>query len=223
MANGAGDQPPSGRIRWARITILICAAIVLYLLGRFVAHMLVDQFSLHVRARNELLLHRAIMTATVVYIVLMAVPFMPAVEIGFSMLVIFGAEIAFLVYVSTVLALTIAYVIGRLLSRELAAEAFRVVGLTKAENLANRLAPLSADERISLLVRDTPARVVPHIVRHRFLALAVLLNIPGNVVIGGGGGIALLAGMTRLFPFPAYLLTVALAVAPVPLIISITA
>lgn len=36
----------------------------------------------------------------------------------------------------------------------------------------------------------------------RYVALAVLLNIPGNVVIGGGGGIAFAAGMTRLFSFP---------------------
>lgn len=38
-----------------------------------------------------------------------------------------------------------------------------------------------------------------------------------NILIGGGGGIALMAGMSRLFPLPVYLLTVICAVAPVPL------
>jgi hypothetical protein len=163
------------------------------------------------------------MTATVVYVVLMAMPFMPAAEIGFSMLVIFGARISFLVYVSTVVALTLAYLAGRLLPAELAAKAFGLMGLMKAQQFVARLAPLSAQDRLALLVRDPPAPWAPNLVRHRYLALAVLLNLPGNIVIGGGGGIALLAGMTRLFPFPAYLGTVALAVAPVPLIVSFTA
>lgn len=46
----------------------------------------------------------------------------------------------------------------------------------------------------------------------------LLLNVPGNVVIGGGG-IALMAGLSRLLSFPACLLTVVCAAAPVPLIL----
>jgi hypothetical protein len=38
-------------------------------------------------------------------------------------------------------------------------------------------------------------------------------------VIGGGGGISLLAGMSRLFRFSGFALTLAVAVAPVPLFI----
>ena len=57
------------------------------------------------------------------------------------------------------------------------------------------------------------------LVRLRFLIFAVLFNLPGNVAIGGGGGVALLAGMSKVFSLPAYLLTVALAVAPVPLLV----
>jgi hypothetical protein len=43
--------------------------------------------------------------------------------------------------------------------------------------------------------------------------------VPGNAVIGGGGGIALLAGISGLFTFPRYLAIVSLAVLPVPLTI----
>src|SRR5512143_321222 len=50
------------------------------------------------------------------------------------------------------------------------------------------------------------------------IELAVLFNLPGNVVIGDGGGIALIAGMSRLFPFPKYVLLVCLAITPVPLL-----
>ena len=216
------DQTATERvnIRWGRITLLIAGIVALYVLGQYVTDMVTDQLGLHVRARNEPLLHKTIMTAMVIYIVLMTIPFMPAVEIGLSLLLIFGAKIAFLVYVSTLIALTLAYFIGRLLPAELAARAFAVVGLKRAQEFMNRLAPLSAQERMAVIMRESPTRLTPYLIRHRFLSLAVLLNLPGNVAIGGGGGIVLLAGMTRLFPFPAYLLTVALAVAPVPLIVS---
>jgi hypothetical protein len=36
-------------------------------------------------------------------------------------------------------------------------------------------------------------------------------------LIGGGGGIALVTGMSRLIPYPQFLLVLALAIAPVPL------
>jgi hypothetical protein len=45
----------------------------------------------------------------------------------------------------------------------------------------------------------------------------VLLNLPGNALLGGGGGIGLIIGMSRLIPFHKYLLLIAVAVAPVPL------
>ena len=54
-----------------------------------------------------------------------------------------------------------------------------------------------------------------------YLALAVALNIPGNYLIGGGGGIALFAGVSRLFSVPGFVITIMLAVAPVPLAVMI--
>lgn len=206
-------------IRWGRAAILLCGALILYFSGRWISDELVHQFGLLMRPHNEPLLHRTIMTAMVVYIVLMAIPFMPAVEIGFSMLVIFGGKIALLVYASTILALTLAYALGRLIPARLAVRIFGLLGLARAQGLVRHLAPLSGQERLAFIERESRVRLVPHVVRHRFVMLAVLLNLPGNVVVGGGGGIALLAGMTRLFPFPTYLITVALAVAPVPLLI----
>jgi hypothetical protein len=59
--------------------------------------------------------------------------------------------------------------------------------------------------------------VVPFLLRHRYLALAIALNLPGNFLLGGGGGIALLAGVSRLYAVPGFLATVTCAVAPVPL------
>jgi hypothetical protein len=43
-----------------------------------------------------------------------------------------------------------------------------------------------------------------------------LINMPGNSLIGGGGGIAMAAGYSRAFSYPAFLACAAVAVAPVP-------
>jgi hypothetical protein len=213
---------PTG-VRWGRIALLIGLIAVLYFAGQLIVDGIVDQLSLHLRAHNEPMLHRAIMTAAVIYVAFMTIPFMPAAEIGFSMLLIFGGKIAFLVYVSTVAPLTLAYLIGRLLPAELGTRAFGALGLIRAHEFTSHLAQLRGEERMEYLIRQAPIRLVPFLLRHRYLTLAVLLNLPGNIIVGGGGGIAMLAGMTRLFAFPAYLLTVVLAVAPVPLVIYLMA
>jgi hypothetical protein len=45
----------------------------------------------------------------------------------------------------------------------------------------------------------------------------VAINLPGNIVIGGGGGIALMAGLSRLFSPSGFVVTVAIATLPIPL------
>ena len=45
-----------------------------------------------------------------------------------------------------------------------------------------------------------------------------LTDVPGNVVLGGGGGIALLAGFSGRFRYWAFLAVCSVAVAPVPIL-----
>jgi hypothetical protein len=194
----------------------------LYILGQFVADVVVQQFGFVMHVRSEPTFHRLIMTASAIYIALMAIPFMPGVEVGISMILFFGPKICFLIYFGTVLALIPPYLVGRLIPARYCARAFDFVGLTRARRLMDQIAPLSADQRLAFLMENAPSRVAPFLLRHRYLALAVVLNLPGNMLIGGGGGIAMLTGVTGLYSLPAYLLTVALAVAPVPLIITLT-
>jgi hypothetical protein len=63
-----------------------------------------------------------------------------------------------------------------------------------------------------------PLKIIPYLLKHRYLMLAVALNLPGNVIIGGGGGIGLIAGMSRLCPFPRYILFVSVAITPLPIL-----
>ncbi|MEO6269299.1 MAG: hypothetical protein ABIP08_03240 [Lautropia sp.] len=55
------------------------------------------------------------------------------------------------------------------------------------------------------------------VLANRYLTLGVSLNLPGNSLVGGGGGIALLCGMSRQFGWVRYLLTVCLTVSPIPI------
>lgn len=213
------DRP---RIKWGRIVVIAVGFVGLYILGRLIADMVAQQFGIVLHVRSEPTIHALIMTASAIYVVLMAIPFMPGVEIAFSMMMVLGPKIAFLVYVCTVIALIPPYLVGRMISVGFCARTLRALGFQRLAQLFDQMLPLSGEQRLNFLLDTSPSRIVPFLLRHRFIALAVLLNVPGNMLIGGGGGIALLAGATGLYPVPAYVLTVALAVAPVPLIITIS-
>jgi hypothetical protein len=67
--------------------------------------------------------------------------------------------------------------------------------------------------------RWVPVRLVAWLAAHRYLALAIGLNLPGNVVGGGGGGIALLCGLSGQYSYRRYLPTVAVAISPLPMLL----
>lgn len=160
-----------------------------------------------------------VMAGVVLYTALMAMPFVPGIEISLALLAAFGPDVAMVLYAATVVALTVSYLIGRLLPVRLIAMLFGVLGLHRAEDLVLRLKPMSRKQRLETLISHAPKRIVPTLLKHRYIAVAVVLNVPGNAIIGGGGGIALLAGISGLFTFPRYLAVVSLAVLPVPLAI----
>ncbi len=154
-----------------------------------------------------------------VYAALMAIPFVPGMEISLALLAVFGAKVAMAVYAATVAALTLSCLIGRLLPLSLIATLFGSLGLQRAKGLVQSLQPLSAEQRFEVLIEHAPKRVVPVLLKHRYIAIIVALNVPGNAVIGGGGGIALLAGMSGLFTIPRFVASVSLAALPVPLVV----
>ncbi len=147
----------------------------------------------------------------------LAVPFVPGAEIGVALLAMSGAAAAPLVWAATCAGLSLAYLVGRLVPARAIAAGLGRVGLHRARALALDLAPLPREERLARLVSGAPTRWVPLLLRHRYLALALAINLPGNSVLGGGGGLALAAGMSGLYAPMPFAATVALAVLPVPL------
>ncbi len=150
----------------------------------------------------------------VLYTFLIALPFAPGAEIGFLLLLLYGASMAVPVYLATVLALTLAFMAGRLLPD-------RII-----ERIMARIGRRSAGRRGDGAQRDGEpvssfARWGRKLSKHRVAVLVVLLNMPGNSILGGGGGIALAAGAGRLIKPRTFVLSAALAVAPIPLAVLI--
>ena len=76
---------------------------------------------------------------------------------------------------------------------------------------------MSLEDRLATLTTRLPVRLRPLFASGRYVALAVLLNLPGTALIGGGGGIAFIAGFSRLYRPALTMVVMALAVLPVPL------
>ncbi|MGB3399379.1 MAG: hypothetical protein WBA34_04310 [Candidatus Deferrimicrobiaceae bacterium] len=152
------------------------------------------------------------------YMLLLEIPVLPGIELGLMLMAMLGGKGIVLVYLCTVLALSLSFLFGRLLPPRHLARALGWFHLTRARDMVDALAPLGPEERLRFLTKSAPSRIVPFLLRHRYLIIGVLFNLPGNALIGGGGGIGLIAGMSRLFPFPKYLLLICLAITPGPIV-----
>lgn len=150
-----------------------------------------------------------------VFVLAAAIPFVPGAEIGLVLLLLFGADIAFEVYVSMITALTLAYCIGRFVPPKLA-HSF-------SDAVVSHLRPARTSDRDMGMCNVGP--IVQNGLRmvadNRLISLALALNMPGNTILGGGGGLAMMAGASRLVSPLEFIVTIAIAiaVAPVPLCI----
>ncbi len=195
------------------------------LIGFFVVAMragdwVMDQINPVLTPSTEPALHRLIMAAIGIYMLLMMLPFIPGAEIGLGLMATFGSAIAPLVYAATIVALAGSFLLGRLVPEKTIIAIFEAIRLKRAAALLRQLSPLTTDERLRFLLDSySSSRVVGYLVRYRFLAIILALNLPGNAVIGGGGGICMVAGFCRMFSFGQFLIAMSLAVLPVPLAI----
>lgn len=207
----------AARTRWLRVAVLLVIYGALLLAGHWVSDWGEMIIEMDIQPFTQSSVDRMVVGALVLYVALLALPFVPGVEIGMGLLMLMGPEVCLLVYFATLAGLGLSYCVGRLLPIRLIAALFGTLGLARAQAFVRRIEPLDGQARIELMSTQAPKRFVPHLLRYRYLALLVAVNLPGNSFIGGGGGIALAAGMSRMFRFPFFFATLALAVAPVPL------
>ena len=159
---------------------------------------------------------RVFVALLLLYIVLLALPFVPGAEIGIILLMVLGAEAALPVYGATIAALVISFWMGRVIPLPRLVGGLNRVGMSGAADLVLTGKSTLLQQTASWTRRDWANAALTRLLQHRCVALGVLLNTPGNSLLGGGGGIALAAGATRLLTFPQFFVTVLMAVAPVP-------
>jgi hypothetical protein len=198
--------------RGAKILLFLTALVFLNQLAKWLADLIAFQFW----PRHLDMAILMFCTSAFAYILLLAIPFLPGIEIGLMLMAILGRPGIVVIYFCTLLALSLSFLFGRLLPPEVLARVLGWFHLEQACTLVENLAPLDVDERRRFLLESAPSRLTPIFFRHRYLIIALLFNLPGNALIGGGGGIGLVAGMSRMFPFSHYFLLITLAILPGP-------
>ena len=213
-ARRAPAETPKVR-RFLKISLIVGFLVLVHYGGSLV----VEQINFQIWPEHERLIITVLWLAIVVYVLWMALPFVPGIELGLALMVLLGSRGIILVYLCTLLSLSLSFTIGRLIPLKSFARFLGWLHLYKARDLVLQLEPLNSEEKLDFLLRSAPSKVIPFLVKHRYIMIALALNLPGNALIGGGGGIGLISGMSRLYPFPKYILLVSLAITPVPLLL----
>ena len=208
------QTPPLKSIRFVKCLLFVIVVVSINIGGTWLTH----QIEFQLFPRHDSMLQFMVIGSTLLYVLLMTVPFMPGIEIGLALMILLGNKGALLIYLCTLIALAISFIIGRRTPPHLIILLLNWFHLYKASVLIAQLEPLDQQQRLKLLYEKTPRKLVPFLLRHRYLAIVAILNLPGNALIGGGGGIGVIAGMSKIFPFYVFILLVAVAVAPIPLL-----
>ena len=203
-------------MRWHGVLKIVAFGSVL-IAASILSDFIAEQLQFELRPGNEDSVHRLIMMSTFIYGVLIAIPFVPGVEIGLGLIAMLGPPIVFLVYVTTVAGLTLSFAVGHLVPTKMLAGLLRNVRAHRVSQLVQDIGHMTRQGRLAFLIAVAPNRIVPFLLCNRYFALAIAINLPGNFLIGGGGGIAMMAGASGLFSFPGFVFAIALAVSPIPL------
>jgi len=208
-----GREVTAKKRRKLRLALVLAIILLLNLAGTWLGHLV--NFQLF--PRHDTMLHSVLMVSIVLYVLLMATPFMPGIEVGLAIMLLLGSKSALLIYLCTLVALCCSFLAGKIFPLHQVRKFLQWLYLDRASELVSRLESLDPPERLTLLYEKTPAKLATFLLHHRYAMMAIALNLPGNALIGGGGGIGLIAGMSRLIPFHKYLLVISIAVAPLPL------
>ncbi|MDZ7829786.1 MAG: hypothetical protein U5K33_09975 [Halofilum sp. (in: g-proteobacteria)] len=216
----AADSVPTAGSRSRVSQILRIAVLAALVMG---AQVLGDRVGTHLQLGftpgQNAMVDTVVLLVTLVYIVTMAMPFVPGIEIGLTLMLVLGPDVFPLVYACTQIALLLSFIAGRLLSLDQLAVLASWLHLERTRSTLVRLESMEPDQRLQFMLRAAPRCWLRGLVRHRYLALAVLINVPGNAIIGGAGGMGLCAGMSRVFSLPRYIMVMALATTPVPILL----
>ena len=163
--------------------------------------------------------HLVITTLIFIYAICMILPYLPAIELGLFLLAMLDIPGILMLYLVTVAALSLSYGIGRMVPVSALRALFQFLHFQKASELICSGSECDEKGQIDRFIEHAPKRFIPFLLNHRYCVFAVVINTPGNMIIGGAGGIALMSGMSRMFGTGKFLVTVLVAVSPLPIIV----
>lgn len=211
--NKGTSDPVQPRYVFAGLKVL-CVALCLVLANLWIQSLVGD---LDVGLNNDGGLSKTVYVMACVYAVTLALPFVPGAEIGLVLIALMGTQVLVLVYLSTVSGLLIAFTVGRFTPVRVLVGFARDLGLQRLATVLRDFDAMTLVERQAYLSGQVQGRAAHFVLQHRYIALALLINTPGNTLLGGGGGLALLAGLSRLFSPWRFGVMVLIAVSPIPL------
>ena len=199
-------KPKLGRL------CLIVFWVSLLVLGHQLSHQSLHELQGVLTSTNNDLGFITLVLSGIAYLLILALPFVPGVELGLLIMVFFGREGIIAAYLATVGGLCLAYAAASLLPSKVTSRWLSQTGL--ADAAGDPGAAISSKISGGLF-----RRIGNFLAKHRYLTLAACLNLPGNSALGGGGGIAFLCGLSNQFNWRNFTLTITLATAPIPLLV----
>jgi Na+/H+-dicarboxylate symporter len=95
-------------------------------------------------------------------------------------MVMLGLKGVLLVYLCTLLSLSLSFAIGRLIPLKAFARFMGWLHLRKSRELVLQLEPLNPEQKLDFLLKTAPSKIIPFLFKHRYLMIALMLNLPGN-------------------------------------------
>lgn len=207
---------------WAITVVKLSVIVLLIILANVETSWLIARLEIQIWPEHLEIVDRAVLIGVILYIGLMATPFLPGIELGLALMTLLGPKGVVVIYISTLVALTISFGLGRLFPAHLLVSLLRWLNLRRAAALLKSFDAIPSEKRLEYLAEKAPTRTIPALLKRRNLLLALLLNVPGNALIGGGGGIAMMAGISRLYSFPMYFFLISVAILPGPILVMLS-
>ncbi len=159
----------------------------------------------------------ALAMSGIAYLLLLALPFVPGVELGLLIMVFFGRDGVIAAYLATIGGLCLAYAAAWLLPNQMTSRWVARLGISEAaEDPGAAINGMVANAKVT---GRLAGKFRSFLLNHRYLTLVACLHLPGHSVLGGGGGIAFLCGLSGQFHWRSFILTIVLATAPIPLLV----
>lgn len=216
MGSETNQNNALGR-RVFRIGVRLGAVLIFVLLVEFGVKQFFAKFVLFESDATARAMTGLMITIMVGYALVLAIPFVPGVEIGIAILVLEGAKAAPIVYGATVVGLFLAFCIGQYAPLPRLIRVCEDLSLSRITNLLISIDSTPREDRLDSLHDRLPRWLGTALCDYRYVTLALAINLPGNIALGGGGGIMIAGGLSRLFQTGLTLLTVTIATLPVPL------